>query len=113
MCRVSRHHLQQQLSASLCMLCLFLSLSRSVSPQDLAVSPYLWASFQTDAEMLSIERLAAAGGAPPQEGTSSKEGGPSGPPPILSYLDLRKPGWTGHWRLQQDLAIIRDRVTKE
>ncbi|OEH78138.1 hypothetical protein cyc_02053 [Cyclospora cayetanensis] len=61
---------------------------------------------QTDAEMRSIEQLASAAHAAAQEqGTHSA-------PPILSFLDLRKPGWTGHWRFQQDLAIIRDRVNK-
>ncbi|KAL8436050.1 hypothetical protein ACSSS7_002010 [Eimeria intestinalis] len=54
-----------------------------------------------DAEMYSIECLWATAAA--REGKGEK------PSPASSFFDIRKPGWTGHWRFQQDLAVIRDR----
>ncbi|CDJ52027.1 hypothetical protein, conserved [Eimeria brunetti] len=82
---------------------------------------------QTDAEMFSIEQLkaaadkaaaaAAADASPSSEDAAAATAATAAAAaaaaaPVFSFLDLRKSGWTGHWRLQQDLALIHHRVNK-
>lgn len=72
---------------AVCFLCFFL-VSRC-SP-----SLLVFLTKQTDEEMKSIEYLQN------QSGSSN----------ALSFYDTRKVNGTGHWRLQQDLAVIHHRV---
>ncbi|CDJ39117.1 hypothetical protein, conserved [Eimeria tenella] len=79
---------------------------------------------QTDAEMLSIEKLRAAAERAPGAADTVAAAAAAAPAaaaaaaaprwtlPVRSFLDLRKTGWTGHWRFQQDLAVIRQRTNK-
>ncbi|KAL8439160.1 hypothetical protein Efla_000675 [Eimeria flavescens] len=93
-------YIRQVISAELCLP--FVCLSVCGCP-----SIYAWLCLSVDSEMLSVEGLTAAAAAAAAERGDSRES-----VPVYSFFDSRKPGWTGHWRLQQDLAVISERVNK-